>query len=71
MLDKLNRPWYNTITKKRKGDKKMTVKELIDLLNTCENKNMKVIDKWGDELKEDDFCIDDRHNEIIVYTWGD
>jgi hypothetical protein len=49
----------------------MTVKELIDLLNTCENKNMKVIDKWGDELKEDDFCIDDRHNEIIVYTWGD
>ena len=49
----------------------MTIKELIDLLNTCENKNMKVVDKWGDEMEENDFCIDDRHNEIIVYTWGD
>ena len=57
--------------KEKKGNKKMTIKELIDLLNTCENKNMKVVDKWGDEMEENDFCIDDRHNEIIVYTWGD
>ena len=62
---------YYNHKEKEKEIKKMTVKELIDLLNTCENKNMKVIDKWGDELKEDNFCIDDRHNEVIVYTWGD